>query len=87
MIKYIFKRIGLMIVSAFIIMTMLFVLIRLLPNPIQSVQGGMDAALREMREAWGYNDTLMVQYWVFLKKVFTEWYCGFCTTMVTFLQP
>ena len=87
MIKYIFKRIGLMIVSAFIIMTMLFVLIRLLPNPIQAVQGGMDAALREMREAWGYNDPLMVQYGVFLKKVFTEFDWGFCTTMGTFLQP
>ncbi|MBD5155676.1 MAG: ABC transporter permease [Oscillibacter sp.] len=87
MIKYILKRIGLMIVSMFIIMTMLFVLIRLLPNPVVAVQGGMDAALREMRDAWGYNDPLMVQYGVFLKKVFTEFDWGFCTTMGTFLQP
>lgn len=76
-----------MIVSIFIIMTMLFVLIRLLPNPVQAVQGGMDVALREMREAWGYNDPLMVQYGVFLKNVFTEFDWGFCTTMGTFLQP
>ena len=40
MLKYIFKRIGLAIVSAGIIMTMLFVLIRLLPNPVVQVTGG-----------------------------------------------
>lgn len=87
MIKYILRRIGLMIVSMFIIMTMLFVLIRLLPNPVVAVQGGMAVALQEMREAWGYYDPLMVQYGVFLKKVFTEFDWGFCTTMGTFLMP
>lgn len=76
-----------MIVSMFIIMTMLFVLIRLLPNPVVAVQGGMAVALQEMREAWGYYDPLMVQYGVFLKNVFTEFDWGFCTTMGTFLQP
>jgi ABC-type dipeptide/oligopeptide/nickel transport system permease component len=87
MAKYICKRILLMIVSAFIIMTMLFVLIRMLPNPVVAVQGGMDQALREMREAWGYNEPLLVQYGIFLKKVFTQWDWGFCTTIGTFLTP
>lgn len=87
MLKYILKRIGLMIVSGFIIMTMLFVLIRLLPNPVVAVQGGMATALQEMRTAWGYYDPLLVQYGVFLKKVFLEWDWGFCTTMGTFLAP
>ncbi len=87
MLKYVLKRIALMILSLFIIMTMLFVLIRLLPNPVEAVQGGYDRALRDMREAWGYNKPVMVQYAIFLRNVFTRWDWGFCTTMGTFLQP
>ena len=87
MLKYVLKRIALMFVSLFVIMTMLFVLVRLLPNPVEAVAGGFDQALRDMREAWGYNKPIMVQYGVFLRKVFTRWDWGFCTTMGTFLQP
>ena len=76
-----------MLVSLFIIMTMLFVLVRLLPNPITAVPGGFDKALRDMREAWGYNKPIMVQYGIFLRNVFTKWDWGFCTSMGTFLQP
>ncbi len=68
-------------------MTMLFVLVRLLPNPIEAVPGNFDKALRDMREAWGYNKPVMVQYGIFLRNVFTRWDWGFCTTMGTFLQP
>lgn len=87
MLKYIIKRIGLMIVTLFIIMTMLFVLIRMLPNQIPAVQGGMDEALRQMRTAWGYDEPIMVQYGIFLKNIFTVWDWGFCTKMGSFLQP
>lgn len=87
MTKYVLKRIGLLIMSAFIIMTMLFVLIRMLPNQIEATQGGYDEAVRRMREAWGYNKPIMVQYGIFLKNVFTKWDWGFCTKMGTFLQP
>ncbi len=87
MAKYIIKRIVLMFVSMFIIMTMLFILIRLLPNPVVAVQGGMQQALEEMREAWGYNEPLLIQYGIFLKQVFTQWNWGFCTTIGTFLTP
>lgn len=87
MIKYIFKRIGLGIVSAFIIMTMLFVLIKMLPNPEIPVPGGFEQQLRDMRTAWGYYDPIIVQYGIFLKKIFTGFDWGFCTTVGTFLQP
>lgn len=86
MAKYVAKRIALMLVSGFIIMTMLFVLIRMLPNQVQAVQGGYDQAIKDMREAWGYNKPIMVQYGIFLKNVFTEWNWGFCTTVGTYLQ-
>lgn len=87
MLKYICKRISLFIVSLFIIMTMLFVLIRMLPNPVVAVTGGYAKQLEDMRIAWGQYDPIVVQYGIFLKNVFTEFNWGFCTTVGTFLQP
>lgn len=85
MAKYIAKRIGLMIVSFFIIMTICFTLVRLLPNPVQEVQGQYAEATRRMREAWGYNKPIMVQYGIFLKNVFTKFDWGVCTTVGPYL--
>lgn len=87
MAKYIIKRILLAILSCFIIMTLMFTLFKLLPNPIEAQQGGYDKALRDMYEAWGYNKPIIIQYAFFLKKIFTQWDWGFCTTVGTFLQP
>lgn len=85
--KYIFKRIGLMLITAFAIMTVLFILIRLLPNNVHAVLGGNQAQLEAMREAWGYNKPIIVQYGIFLKNVFTKWDWGFCTEVGTLFQP
>ena len=85
--KYIFKRIGLMFVTGFAIMTVLFVLIRLLPNHIHAQLGGMQKQLEQMREAWGYNKPIIIQYGIFLKNVFTKWDWGFCTQVGTAFQP
>lgn len=85
--KYIFKRLGLMVVTAFAIMTVLFILIRLLPNNVHAVLGGNQAQLEAMREAWGYNKPIIVQYGIFLKNVFTKWDWGFCTEVGTLFQP
>lgn len=87
MIKYIFKRIALAFLSCFVIMTLMFMLFKMLPNPIEAQQGGFDKALSDMYEAWGYNKPIMVQYGIFLRRVFTKWDWGFCTTVGTFLQP
>lgn len=87
MFKYVCKRIGLFFVSLFIIMTMLFVLIRTLPNPVVAVTGGYARQLEDMRRAWGYYDPIIVQYGIFLKNLFTGFNWGFCTTVGTFLQP
>ena len=66
--KYITKRILLMFLTMFIIITMCFILIKLLPNkPAQ--QFGKDMQLIEMRrEALGYNKPLIQQYGIFLRK-------------------
>ena len=66
---------------------MLFVLIRMLPNPVVAVTGGYAKQLEDMRTAWGYYDPIIVQYGIFLKNVFTEFNWGFCTTVGTFLMP
>ncbi len=87
MFKYVCKRIGLFFVSPFIIMTMLFVLIRMLSNPVVAVTGGYARQLEDMRRAWGYYDPIIVQYGIFLKNLFTGFNWGFCTTVGTFLQP
>ncbi len=87
MFKYVVKRLLLGIATCFVIMTMLFVLIKLLPNSVEPNLLKTDIALRQMYEAWGYNEPILTQYGIFLKNVFTEWDWGFCTKVGTFLQP
>ena len=68
MVKYVLKRLLLMLMVFLIIISMCFVLIKLLPNkPAQ--QFGKDMQLIEMRrEALGYNKPLIEQYWIFIQK-------------------
>ncbi len=68
MAKYVLKRILLMLMVFLIIISMCFVLIKLLPNkPVE--QFGKDMQLIEMRrELLGFNKPIMEQYWIFLKR-------------------
>lgn len=87
MLKYIIKRLCLMIFTFFIIMTMCFVLVKLLPDPIVA-QPGTDQYTAELawREALGYDKPIMVQYGIFLRNIFTQfnWGVGF---KMYYLQP
>lgn len=85
--KYILKRILLMLCVCFIIMTMCFVMIRMLPNQLPRGNGDYAAAVLAMRQAWGYDEPILTQYIIFLKKVFTEWDWGVCTKVGTYLAP
>jgi len=85
--KYILKRIVLMLFVCFIIMTICFVMIRMLPDQLPRSDGEQAAAVQAMRTAWGYDKPIIVQYMIFLKKVFTEWDWGFCTKVGTYLNP
>ena len=68
MVKYILKRILLMLMVFMIIVSMCFVLVKLLPNK-PAEQFGKDMALIEMRrEALGYNKPLAEQYLIFVQK-------------------
>ncbi len=68
MFKYVMKRIGLMLMTFLIIMTMCFVLIKLLPIPTPP-----NFSDRDLIEAWqranGYFDPILVQLWNYVKKI------------------
>ena len=82
MTKYVLKRIILMFFTLFVIVTMCFMLIRLLPRELP-----MDANLRKIIlarfESLGYNKPLLVQYGIYLRNIFkegdfgTSWYIQF----------
>ena len=72
MLKYVFKRIGLMLMTFFIIVVMLFVLIKLLPIVID-VQIGADASImKALFEARGYYDPIPVQFFNFVRRIIVE---------------
>jgi len=65
--KYILKRIGLLLFTFFIICTMCFVLVKLLPNtPVEQFGKDIEIILKR-REKLGYNLPIMTQYWRFWK--------------------
>lgn len=74
--KYITKRILLMFLTLFIIMTMSFILIKLLPLPAVREMGRDVNLILAKREKMGYNKPILVQYYLFLKNVLTEWDWG-----------
>ena len=76
MTKYVIKRILLMFLTLFIIMTICFVLIKLLPLPAIKAMGRDVNLVLAKREKMGYNRPILVQYYLFLKNVITEWDWG-----------
>ncbi len=70
MLKYVIKRILLMILTFAIIATMCFVLIKMLPLPAIKTQGRDVEIILQRREAMGYNKPIIVQYFLYWKHVF-----------------
>lgn len=77
--KYVIKRILLMFVTGFIIMTMLFMMIRLMPVETPTPPDMPVDYVANLRKAYGYDEPLLVQYWIFLKGLFTEFDWGLAT--------
>ncbi|MFR8088421.1 MAG: ABC transporter permease [Lachnospirales bacterium] len=76
MLKYVIKRIALMLVTLFIITLMCFVLIRMLPPVELPLEDPHSVVIEARREAAGYNKPYLVQFGIFLKDIFTEWDWG-----------
>ena len=74
--KYILKRILLMFLTLFVIMTMCFVLVKLLPLPAVREMGRDVNLILAKREKMGCNKPIMVQYYLFLRNVLTDWDWG-----------
>lgn len=81
MFKYVVKRILLMLLTFFIIMTLCFILVKMLPL----TNLPQDPALRDIilarRELMGYNKPILVQYGIFLRRVILHWDWGIGETM------
>lgn len=72
MFKYVMKRIGLMLLTFIIIMTICFFLIKSLPV-VESVGFREDAEwIQIRREKLGYNKPIVEQYFIYWKAVLTE---------------
>jgi len=65
-----------MIFTLFVIMTMCFVLIKLLPLPAVKEMGKDINIILMRREQMGYGKPIPVQYALFLKSVITQWDWG-----------
>ncbi len=76
MVKYVIKRILLMMLTLFIIMSMCFILIKLLPLPAIKEMGKDVNLILMKREQMGYNKPIIVQFFIFMKAVLTKWDWG-----------
>ena len=74
--RYIVQRILYMLLTLFVITLMCFILIKLLPLPLIKEQGRDPALVLARREKMGYNRPIMVQFFLYLKGIFTEWDWG-----------
>ncbi len=75
MFKYVLKRIALMFFVLFVVTTICFILIRLLPRELPMETSQREAILARW-EALGYNKPLLVQYGIYLKNIVTKWDFG-----------
>ena len=73
--KYILKRVLLMFFVLFCIVTICFMLIRILPRDLPTDKN-LQEVIKARWEALGYDKPLIVQYGIYLKNIFTEWDFG-----------
>lgn len=75
MTKYVIKRIVLMLFTFFVIITMCFMLVRMLPRelPLNKVQAEV---IKARWEALGYGKPLITQYGIYLKNIITDFDFG-----------
>lgn len=75
MTKYIIKRVLLMIFTLFVITTICFMLVRILPRELPTDKV-LQQVITSRWEALGYNKPLLTQFGIYLKNIFTKWDFG-----------
>ena len=73
--KYVVKRLLLMIFTLFVIVTMCFILVRLLPRELPQDKNQAQAMMDRF-EALGYNEPMIKQIWIYYKNIFTKFDFG-----------
>lgn len=77
MLDYIIRRFCYTLITIFAVATILFILFRMLPGEptMQVISPAMDPAVQErMKEAFGLNDPIWKQYFIYMKNLVTlEW--------------
>ena len=101
MFKYVMKRLGLMLLTFFIIFTMCFVLIKLLPIPTNALPGQDPEIVMKTLEGRGWITNIqedengvytydrvpiLIQYGNYLKKIVTQGDFGIATTYGEYLN-
>ena len=76
MIKYVVKRILLMMLTLFVILSLCFIFIKLLPLPPVSGSEATVQRVEERRELMGYYKPLIEQFFLFWKRIFTQFDWG-----------
>jgi len=76
MLKYAIQRFLYMLLVLLIITCMCFILIRMLPPVALPPEAPQTPIVEAQREAAGYNEPYMVQFYIFLKNIFTKWSWG-----------
>lgn len=74
LIKYILIRLLLLLLSFFVIFTICFFLIRVLPNNYQTSVGQDEAMYERMNSVYGWDKPVIVQYGIYLKNLFFPYY-------------
>ena len=75
MAKYVLKRVLLMFFVLFVITTICFMLIRILPREMPQKEN-LKEVIEARWDALGYNEPLLTQFGIYLKNIFTQWDFG-----------
>ena len=81
MVKYVIKRLLLAALTLFVIMSMCFILIKLLPLPAVTGSEATVAIIEERREAMGYYLPITAQFFLFWRRIFTSFDWGIGESM------
>lgn len=86
MAKYVVKRILLMLFVLFVIVTIAFMLVRILPRTLPEGNAAQQQIVLLRWDELGYNEPLLVQYGIYLKNIFTKWDFG-TSWNIDYLEP
>ncbi|MBO4363452.1 MAG: ABC transporter permease [Clostridia bacterium] len=84
--KYVLKRLALMVFTLIIIVSICFILVRLLPRSFEGMDNNQKAVIEQRLEALGYNKPLLTQLFIYYKNIVTKWDFG-TSWYISFRKP